>query len=70
MEGGFVDGAVAAFAEEGSGGEVVCGGDDVGVEEVLDSVSLCWAFGFSFVLEGVRVACGYCGIGVASEVTH
>lgn len=33
-------------------------------------VGLCWAFGLLILLEGVRVAYCYCGLGVASEVRH
>lgn len=33
-------------------------------------MGLCWAYGLFVLLEGVRAAYGYCGVGVASEVEH
>jgi len=45
VQGGSVDSAVAASAQEGVGGEAVGGGDDVGVGKVSD-----WCCGEGFVV--------------------
>lgn len=51
MEGGLVDDVVAIFTQDGVGGEVVGGGEDVGVGKVSHGVGLGWAFGiFVFLL--------------------